>query len=158
MRVSHLVAAPALLVATATLANPVDFVGKAIMGDNAEATLGRLAEQRGASVETRRFGAMLAKDHGKSRLEALPLARRYHVPPITTMQAAGQAERAKLMRLNGAAFDREFARYMVHDHQEDIADFEHELKSGDPADVLALARGSLPMLRKHLATARAIRS
>lgn len=148
---------PALLLATPALANPADSLTKAIMGDNSEATLGKLAEQRGATPQTRRFGAMLAADHTKSRRDALPLARRYHLPPITAMQAAGQAEQAKLMRLRGVAFDREFARYMVHDHQEDISNFEGELKSGDPADVLALARTSLPILRKHLKTAESIR-
>lgn len=158
MRVSCLTLVPALLLATSALASPADFLSKALMGDNSEATLGKLAEQRGASAATQRFGAMLAADHMKSRRDALPLARRYKLPPVDTMQAAGQAERAKLMRLRGPAFDREFARYMVHDHQEDIADFERELKSGDPADVRALARGSLPMLRKHLETAESIRS
>lgn len=158
MRPYHLFILPALLLSAPAFANPSDFLTKAIMGDNSESTLGKLAEKRGASPATRRFGAMLAADHTRSRRQALPLARRYHLPPITAMQAAGQAEQHKLLGLRGVAFDREFARYMIHDHQEDIADFEGELKSGDPVDVRALARITIPVLRKHLRTAESIRS
>ena len=50
------------------------------------------------------------------------------------------------------AFDREFARYMVQDHKTDISDFEKQVATGDKATA-DLARQTLPVLRKHLATA-----
>lgn len=67
------------------------------------------------------------------------------------------AEQHKLAGLHGQAFDREFVQYMVHDHQDDISDFQGESTSGDPAEVRKLAQRTLPVLRKHLQTARAIR-
>jgi putative membrane protein len=71
--------------------------------------------------------------------------------------AQERAEYARLGRMCGRAFDREFARYMTEDHSKDIAEFEKELASGDPADVRALARQTLPDLRRHLETARSLR-
>ena len=118
--------------------------------------LGTLAATQGSSDAVRRFGTMLRTDHGQAKTEVAALARRHHVAVTDAMMPEAKAEYAKLKGLHGAAFDREFARYMVQDHQKDIADFTKETKSGDPADVRALAQKTLPTLRKHLATARAI--
>src|SRR4051812_5577693 len=99
---------------------------------------------------------MLVRDHRRAKLQAVPVARRHHLPVSAAMAPEARAERARLQRMHGVAFDREFARYMVEDHRKDIAEFEKEVASRDPADVRALARQTLPALRKHLATARAL--
>jgi putative membrane protein len=143
-------------IAAPALANTSDFMTKAIKGDNSESRLGALAVRSGHSAQVRRFGAMLVRDHDKARRQAVPVAARYGVPVPTAMADEAQAEYAKLKRMRGAAFDREFGRYMVDDHRKDIADFEKEVASRDPADVRALARQTLPALRRHLAVARAI--
>lgn len=145
-----------LLAASAAHATTDEFLTNAIKGDNSEARLGRLATERGASSGTRSFGRMLERDHGAARKEALPLARRHHVTPPTAMADEAQKEYRKLEALRGRDFDREFARYMVDDHKKDIADFEKEVRSGDPGDVRALARKTLPVLRKHLKTAQSL--
>ena len=147
---------PLMAIASPALANPQNFLSKALMGDNSEATLGRIAASRAATPDVRRYGAMLAADHSKSRTEVLPLATRYHVPPTRALAPMADAERHKLAGLRGAAFDREFVRYMVKDHQDDISDFQSELKSGDPVEVRALARRTLPVLQKHLVTAQSL--
>jgi putative membrane protein len=134
-----------------------EFLTKAIKGDNSETKLGALAASRGHSRAVRDFGAMLARDHRKAKAQAEPVAVRHHVRVPAAMADEAKDEYAKLQGMRGAAFDREFARYMVDDHHKDIADFEAETNSRDPADVRALARQTLPALRKHLATARSIR-
>lgn len=154
-----LIAFGALAMATAASpasADTTEFLNKAIRGDNSEATLGALAQSRGHSAKVRAFGAMLVRDHRRAKLQAVPVARRHHLPVSAAMAPEARAERARLQRMHGAAFDREFARYMVEDHRKDIAEFEKEVASRDPADVRALARQTLPALRKHLATARAL--
>jgi putative membrane protein len=146
----------AMIAAAPAMAATSDFLTKAMKGDNSEVTLGTLAATQGSSDAVRRFGTMLRTDHGQAKTEVAALARRHHVAVTDAMMPEAKAEYAKLKGLHGAAFDREFARYMVQDHQKDIADFTKETKSGDPADVRALAQKTLPTLRKHLATARAI--
>ncbi|MBV8970941.1 MAG: DUF4142 domain-containing protein [Sphingomonadaceae bacterium] len=158
MRPVYLAAAALVMVATPALADPAEFLTKAMKGDNSETTLGHMAERQGASAATKRFGAMLAADHTKARAQALPVARRHGVSPTTAMADEAVTEQHKLEGLHGAAFDREFARYMVSDHEKDIADFEKEANSKDPADIRALARQTLPALRRHLATAKSIRA
>lgn len=142
-----------LAAATPAAASPRAFLTKAIKGDNSEIRLGRLAASRAVSPAVRRFGLMLERDHSRAKAEAVPVARRHHVAIPWRMADEAMRERQKLLRLHGRTFDREFARYMVNDHRHDIADFTREVRSGDPADARALARRTLPTLRKHLRVA-----
>ena len=147
----------ACLTSTAALAAPpAKFLRDAIKGDNSEITLGRLIAARGASAQVRSFGSTLVSDHSAARGQAVAVARQMGVrPPIGIMPEA-RAERMKLERLRGRAFDREVRRYMVHDHREDIAKFEAQARSGEH-NTARLAREQLPTLRKHLRIAESIR-
>jgi putative membrane protein len=138
------------------LADTSEFLTKAMKGDNSETALGALAAKRGQSANVRKFGAMLEQDHGKGKAQAAAVAARHKVPRTDALADEAMTESAVLQRLHGAAFDHEFGRYMVEDHTKDIADFEKEVRSKDPADVRALARNTLPILRKHLVAAKSI--
>ena len=130
------------------------FLKDALQGDNSEMTLGRLAARRGVSPGVREFGRMLAMDHAKARAEAAAVARRAGAPVTSAMAPEAIAERRKLQRLSGRAFDREFARYMVDDHRKDIREFEEQAAGHGPT--ARLAEATLPALRKHLETAQSL--
>ena len=152
-------AAPALLITGSpalAASHEASFLKDALEGDNSEMTLGNIAAHRGASASVRQFGRMLAMDHRKGKAQASAVARRLGVPDTDKMADEAIAERAKLSRLRGGAFDREFARYMVKDHHSDIAMFKAEAATRDRPEVVALARQTLPVLEKHLATAESL--
>jgi putative membrane protein len=140
--------------AAAATAAPQDksFLTDAMKGDNSEMTLGKMAQRQAGSADTRSFGATLAADHAKAKAQVAALARRDRVAVTSEITPEAREEKMKLLGLKGAAFDREFARYMVDDHQKDIAKFETEAKRGS-GPVPMLARQQLPTLRKHLAMA-----
>lgn len=129
------------------------FLSKALQGDNSEMALGQMAATQGASPGTRDFGRMLHDDHAAAKQKALPVAQAHGVPDTDAMAPEARAEQRRLERMHGRAFDREFARYMVGDHRKDIADFERAAHASDPPTA-ALARDTLPDLRKHLHTAQ----
>jgi len=141
------------LATSAYAASDKAFLKKALEGDNAEVTLGQMAEQKGSSQATKDFGHMLATDHADHKAKVLPIAQAHGLSDTQALGAGGRTEEIKLKLLQGAAFDREFARYMVHDHQNDIAAFRKEAQTGDPATA-ALAKRTLPTLHKHLDTAQ----
>ncbi|MFZ2031619.1 MAG: DUF4142 domain-containing protein [Vitreimonas sp.] len=141
-------------VAQAQPAQARHFLVEAIQGDNSEITLGSLAERRGAAPGVRRFGAMLVRDHSHARSEAVRVARRLGIRPPASMMPQASRERARLLRLRGRAFDREFVRYMVNDHREDIDKFEEQAR--DRGQVAQLAERTLPALRQHLQTAQSL--
>lgn len=155
MRRLYLFAAAAMLAGQAA-ASPAHFLKDAIRDDYSELTLGRLIQVRGASPEVRNFGAMLARDHALALAQAQQVAARKHLAVRPTMVQEARDELYRLRRLSGARFDREVRRYMIDDHQKDIAEFRQETRTGDRATA-ALADSALPTLRKHLATALALR-
>jgi putative membrane protein len=147
----------ALLVSTSASAAPASkFLSDAIKGDNSETTLGRLIASRGHSASVRSFGRTLERDHSAARVQAVSLARRMDVPVPTAMMPEARAEMRKLEGLRGRAFDREVRRYMIHDHQKDISEFQDQARHGDRRTA-TLAREQLPVLRKHLSIAGSLR-
>ena len=151
-----LFAAAAMIAGPAVAASPAHFLKDAIQGDYSEATLGRLIQTRGASPEVRSFGAMLVRDHMRALAQARQVAAREHLSIRATMAPAARDELYRLRRLGGARFDREVRRYMIDDHQKDIAEFRQQVRSGDRATA-SLASVTLPTLRRHLAMAESLR-
>lgn len=152
-------AAGALLLALAVpaaAAPPAKFLADEAKGDTSEGKLGTLIAARGASAQTRRFGTMLARDHGAHRVKVDALARRMNVRAPHEMMPEAQTELTKLQGLHGKAFDAEVRSYMIDDHQKDIAEATEQARSGD-ARTAALAKATLPTLRHHLQQARALR-
>jgi putative membrane protein len=150
-----LIAGAMLASSAATAAPPAKFLSDAIQGDNSETRLGQLIQSRGSSPGVRQFGTTLVRDHSKARAQAADVARRMHVPVPGSMMPEARTEYAKLQRLHGPAFDREVKRYMIHDHEKDIAKFEQQARSGDRRTA-ALAQAQLPVLRKHLEMAQSL--
>ncbi len=149
-------AALCLLSATPVLADPPEaFLKEAIQGNLAEVQMGQLAQKNGSSDAVKTFGKTLEMDHGKGRDETVKLAKAMKMDPPTEPSAEAKSMYMKLAKLNGAAFDKEFASHMVMDHKKDIAAYEDEAKEKN-GDVSKYATETLPTLKKHLATAEAL--
>jgi putative membrane protein len=130
------------------------FVMEAAMGGMAEVELGRLAAERGSSDSVKQFGQRMVDDHSRANTELMQLtsARGINVP--TSLDAKHQAMMTKMSQLSGAAFDREYAKEMVKDHQKDVSLFQKQAMRGADADVKAFAARTLPTLQEHLRMAR----
>lgn len=152
-----LILAAIVLPAAATAAPPSAFLRDAIEGNYSETVLGRLIQTRGASAQVRQFGSMLLSDHSKGLSQAQAIAARLRLHIAATMTPQAHHEEALLGRLRGRDFDREVRRYMIEDHEKDIAKFQSQVRSGDRA-TSGYAAATIPVLRQHLATARSIRA
>ena len=130
------------------------FVTNVLQGDIAEVSIGKLAQQNGGSADVKSFGQMLEQDHGQHLQKAQSLAQQLGVTPPTAPTAGQLAIYNKLSKLNGAAFDKQFAAAMIKDHKEDVAKFQKEAKSKGP--VAGFAQETLPVLQKHLQTAQSL--
>ena len=131
------------------------FLKTAIEGDNSEVQLGLMAEKTGASQAVKSFGQTLEGDHAKARIDAVKLADQMGMKAPSALSAEAAQEMSKLKGLSGAAFDQEFADYMVKDHEKDISEYKSEAESGD-GPVARFARMSIPTLEKHLHLAESI--
>lgn len=152
----HLLAAAVVLAAAPALAAPTRaFLNEAAKGDQSEATLGRYIAGHGGSAAVRQYGAMLSRDHGSHRVQVAQLARRMNVSLAGGMMPEAARELDKLHGMRGPTFDREVRRYMIEDHEKDIAKYQAQVRGGD-RQTAALARQTLPVLRHHLQAARSL--
>jgi putative membrane protein len=141
----------------ALAAPPAAFLKTAIAGNFSEVTLGRMIQGQGSSAQVRQFGGMLVSDHSKGLAQAEQIAARLHLRIPATLTSEARAEQSRLRHLTGRAFDREVRRYMIDDHQKDIAEFKQQAHSGDRA-TSGYAAATVPVMQRHLATARSIRA
>lgn len=131
------------------------FLTQGIQGDIAEVEMGKLAQSNGGTAAVRSFGAALVADHGAHKEKLTALAQQIGLPVPTTPPADAKAEHDRLAQLTGSQFDTAFKQAMIANHQKDIAMYEQQAKSSY-AKTAALAKQTLPVLRNHLAAAKAL--
>src|SRR5262249_60653769 len=102
------------------------------------------------------YGQRLVQDHRAANDNATSLDQAQCLTATTAPKPEAKKEFDRLSKLNGDAFDKEFAKHMVADHKNDIAEFETQAKGND--DVASFAKDTLPTLRKHLQTAQSLTS
>jgi putative membrane protein len=133
------------------------FAKKAAEGGMAEVKMGQLAQQKGTADSVKKFGARMVEDHTKAGDELKGVAAQEKITLPADMNSKDKAMYEMLSKLSGAAFDRAYARNMVRDHEEDIADFNKEANNGHNPAVKDFATQNLPTLQDHLKDAKEMR-
>jgi putative membrane protein len=138
--------------------SPADrtFATKAAAGGQAEVTLGRLAAEKAGSPRVRQFGQQMVTDHSQANQELEVIAKQQNLTLPGKPDATSAATEQRLQASSGAAFDTAYARDMVQDHQQDVADFQKEASSGQDPALKAFAQKYLPVLQHHLQMAEQI--
>jgi len=134
-----------------------DFAKKAAQGGLAEVKLGHLAEQNGANDAVRQFGQRMVQDHIKANDQLKQAAAKENISLPGDLDPKDQAVYDALAGLSGAAFDKVYARDMIRDHQQDVAEFNSEANSGRKSAIKDFAEQTLPTLQDHLRQAREMR-
>jgi putative membrane protein len=132
------------------------FATKAAAGGEAEVVLGRLASEKAQSGQVRQFGQQMVTDHSQANQELQAIAKQKNLTLPTKPDAASTATEQRLQTSSGTAFDSAYARDMVEDHQQDVADFQKEATSGQDPALKAFAQKYLPVLQHHLQMAQQI--
>lgn len=132
------------------------FMMEAAMGGMAEVKLGQLAVDKATSPDVKQFGQRMVDDHGKANQELMGLASQKGVTLPTDVSPKQQADMDKLSKLSGDAFDREYVKMMVEDHNKDVAAFQKEASSGKDPDAKAWAAKTLPTLQEHQSMAKSM--
>jgi putative membrane protein len=95
-----------------------DFINESSMAGMAEIELGKLASERAVSADVKQYGQMMVMDHTKAGDELKQVASRFNIMPANGLDDDHRRLREKLMKLQGAAFDREYMNAMVDSHQD----------------------------------------
>ncbi len=132
------------------------FMNDAAPGGLAEVQLGRMAMERAASPAVKKFAEQIIEDHSMAgkKLEALAKLKNVELPPGILPEAKQTS--AKLSKLNGEDFDREYVRTMLEVHERDVTGFQAVARNATDADVKEFATATLPTLQHHLEMIRAL--
>jgi putative membrane protein len=134
------------------------FAIKAASGRLVEVALGQLAMKKTNSPEVQQFGQQMVTDHTQANQELQVIARQQNLTLPDKPDAASRATEQRLQSMTGIAFDTAYARDMVQDHHQDVAQFQQEATSGKDPALRAFAQKYLPVLKHHLEMAQAIKT
>jgi putative membrane protein len=153
-----LLSAPAFAqqVGTGLTSSEQKFIAEAAEGGQMEVELGALAQQKAANDAVREFGRRMADDHGKANRELAQLASSKQVQLTDKPSRKSQSEKDRLSKLSGPAFDREYVKMMVSDHEKDVAAFKRESQQAKDPELKAWAGKTLPTLEDHLQMIRQV--
>jgi len=133
-----------------------DFMVKVADVGMTEVKLGGIAEEKAMNKRVKEFGAMMTRDHSKAGDELKSLARRKNV---TLPEKVGDDHQKKIDDLNkksGKDFDKAYIDMMVDGHQSTVDDFEKASNNTKDPDVKSWVDKTLPTLKMHLDSAKAI--
>ena len=122
-----------------------------------EVELGQIAQQKSANQQVKNFGAMMVEDHSKAGGELKSLAARKNVTLPATIGEEHKKKIDNLSKKSGKDFDKAYMDMMVEGHEATVKDFENASSNTKDADVKAWVDQTLPILKKHLDSAKAIR-
>ena len=133
-----------------------DFLMDTAMDGLLEVELGRLAAQQGASDAVKQFGQKMVDDHTQANTELTTLATSKGITLPTAIDDKHRQDVTKLSAMQGADFDRAYAKMMLKDHEKAVSNFEKQSQRGTDPDVKAFAAKTLPTLQEHLTMTRAL--
>ena len=159
MTKTALLSAAALLAcsAAAAAAGPTDpqIAHIAYTAGNLDIAAAKQALARSHNKAVRSFAKQMVRDHKAVNDKALALVKKLHVTPEDNATSQGltkaaDAERAKLAKLNGAAFDREYANNEVAYHKTVNGALETTLiPSAKNGELKSLLETGLTLFREH---------
>ena len=152
-----LAVAPLTAMAQATASeDDKKFVEAALKGGMSEIDLGQMAAKNGKSADVKQFGQMMVDDHTKLGDKMKTVAGDIGVNPPSTQSAGGLATKAKLEVLTGDSFDKAYIKAMIKDHEDDLAEFRKEARTGTSPEVKSAAREGAKVVQEHLTAIRKI--
>jgi putative membrane protein len=132
------------------------FLRAAAIGNRAEIELAKLAAERGSSSSIKEFADRMQADHDMMLDQVQNLARATNTPLPEELDADHQAVMKQLQSVETDAFDVEYIRAQIADHQRAAKLLEYQIGSGQSDRVRDFAKESLPTVMDHLAMARQI--
>ena len=133
-----------------------DFVMKAASGGMMEVALGKMAQQKAKNQRIKNYGKMLVQDHTNANNELKGIASSKSITVRSEMMADHKNHVDEMSKMSGAEFEKAYIHMMVDDHQKDIGDFKNASDNLSDAEIKSFASKTLPVLQKHLDSARAI--
>ncbi len=133
-----------------------EFLTKVANSGMAEVQLAKMAQQKATIDAVKSFAAMLERDHTAVGDQVKSFASQRNVTLPSTPSDDKQKMVNDMDKMSGKAFDKEFISMMVKGHNDGISLFEDTKANASDVDIKNFADKTLPTLRMHLDSAKAI--
>ena len=133
-----------------------EFLKKVTNAGMAEIQLAKLAQQKATLDAVKNFASMLERDHTAVNDQVKTFAGQRNVELPTAPSDDKQKMYTDMEKMTGKAFDKDYISMMVKAHNDGIALFEDTKSNATDVDVKNFADKTLPTLRMHLDSAKAI--
>ncbi len=130
------------------------FVNEAARGGKMEVELGQLAERNASTPAVKEFGLRMVKDHTRLNNELGSVAASIGLQVPKDLSPDQQSEYAKLSKLSGKSFDKEYIDSMVKDHTDDLAAFKKAESATENSKLKKAIADAIPVIQEHLNMAK----
>ena len=130
--------------------SPQSFATQAAVIGKAEIELGQLSAEKSQDQNVRDYAARMVKDHKAADAKLKKIAGKQNLQLPDSLDAEHEALKTKLSSLQGAAFDKEYAKAMAKGHDKAVALFEAASQNSQmPSELKEFAAATLPTLKEH---------
>lgn len=133
----------------------VKFLKGASLSSIMEVEFAKIAEQKAKNQSVKNFAEMIKTDYTKVFNEMKKLATEKKILLPIIMESTGTDSLKQLETLSGSAFDQNYMRLTISNHEASIKNFEQGADNRDAA-VNKFAAGKIEILKSHLNSARSI--
>ena len=137
--------------------NTASFLVKAANGGMTEVQLGEIAQQKATNQKVKDFGSMMVHDHSAANEKVKALAAQRNVTLPAAVSEESQKDIKDCSAKTGKDFDKAYMTAMVKKHEATIDMFEKAANDSKDSDVKTFINNTLPKVREHLDSAKAIR-
>lgn len=124
----------------------------------AEVEISSMAQDHATYTPVKNYAAMLHKDHSSVNDQVKMLATQKNVTLPLTISDDKQKDITDMRKNAGVRFDKEFIKMMIKNHESSIDKFEGISSTTGDADIKSFADRTLPTLRAHLDSAKALQN
>lgn len=121
-----------------------------------ELEAGRVAQQNATNPRVKSFAEMMVRDHSAANDELKKIASAKNFMISDSLTKKQQDHMVSMQKMTGKAFDKHYMDMMTKDHNTVVQKFEKAAANCKDADLKAWAEKTLPTLRMHQDSAKAI--
>jgi putative membrane protein len=138
--------------------NDAKFAVTAAGDGMAEVTVGKLAVTKATSTRIKNFAQMMVTDHTNAGNELAQIAQKEGITLPAAPDTAAQKKGSDLMKKSGKDFDKAYVDAMVDGHEKAVKLFTDGSKNLKDSTLKAFAVKTLPTLKMHLDSIKAIKA
>lgn len=134
------------------------FLTKSAQDSLYEQASAQLAVQKATSSNVKQYASRLIQDHTTYNQQLTQLASEKKITLPLQLDAQNKNKLARLQKLNGAAFEREYIQETAKANADDVKDLQRQASTAKDPQVKAFVAQFLPVQQEHLKLASSLKT